>query len=53
MREWVSEGIRDQGLVFKFHRLLYHSTLGSSVIRKRKKGQGLGAIGIRISVENH
>ena len=25
------------GLVFKAHRLLYHSTLGSRVIKKKKK----------------
>ena len=25
------------GLVFKAHRLLYHSTLGSRVLRKKKK----------------
>ena len=39
------------GLVFKAHRLLYHSTLGSRVIKKRKKrsiwfcasGSGFGA----------
>jgi len=29
------------GLVFKAHRLLYHSTLGSRVIQKKKKGLGL------------
>jgi hypothetical protein len=29
------------GLVFKAHRLLYHSTLGSRVIKKKKKyGEG-------------
>jgi hypothetical protein len=26
-----------RGLVFKAHRLLYHSTLGSRVIKKKKK----------------
>ena len=28
------------GLVFKAHRLLYHSTLGSRVIKKKKKKSG-------------
>ena len=27
------------GLVFKAHRLLYHSFLGSGVIKKKKKGR--------------
>ena len=30
------------GLVFKAHRLLYRSTLGLRVIKKKKKVQGLG-----------
>ena len=30
------------GLVFKAHRLLYHSTLGWRVIKKKKKIWGLG-----------
>jgi len=30
------------GLVFKAHRLLYHSTLGLKVIEKKKKVGGLG-----------
>ena len=29
------------GLVFKAHRLLYHSTLGLRVIKKKKKARGL------------
>ena len=28
---------RERGLVFKAHRLVYHSTLGLSVIKKKKK----------------
>ena len=31
------EGLRLGGLVFKAHRLLYHSTLGLRVIKKKKK----------------
>ena len=35
--------ISDSRLVFKAHRLLYHSTLGLRVIKKKKKKvQGLG-----------
>jgi len=30
------------GLVFKAHRLFYHSTLGSRVIKKKKKEVGVG-----------
>ena len=30
------------GLVFKSHRLLYHSTLGSKVIKKRRRSKGAG-----------
>ena len=29
--------------VFKAHRLVYHSTLGSRVIKKKKKVEGLGS----------
>ena len=29
------------GLVFKAHKLLYHSTLGSRVIKKKKRGDAL------------
>ena len=36
------------GLVFKAHRLLYHSTLGVRVIKKKKKvGANPGALGER------
>ena len=31
---------REEGLVFKAHRLLYHSTLGWRVIKKKKKLRG-------------
>jgi len=34
------------GLVFKAHRLLYHSTLGLSVIKKKKKVRGFGVWGL-------
>ena len=40
----VSHGFRSVfrgGLVFEGHRLLYHSTLGSSVIQKKKEGFGV------------
>ena len=43
-------GVRDWvlgewgGLVFKAHRLLYHSTLGLRVIKKKKKGSGVQGI---------
>jgi len=30
---------RESGLVFKAHRLVYHSTLGLRVIKKKKKRQ--------------
>jgi len=30
--------------VFKAHRLVYHSTLGSRVIKKKKKGLGETAV---------
>ena len=30
------------GLVFKAHRLAYHSTLGWKVIKKKKKVEGFG-----------
>jgi hypothetical protein len=30
------------GLVFKAHRLVYHSTLGSRVIKKKKRIWGFG-----------
>ena len=33
------------GLVFKTHRLLYHSTLGSRAIKKKKKREG----GVRVA----
>ena len=36
LREQNVERFRE-GLVFKAHRLLYHSTLGSRVIKKKKK----------------
>jgi hypothetical protein len=32
-----AQDIPDAGLVFKAHRLSYHSTLGSRVIEKKKK----------------
>jgi len=34
------------GLVFKAHRLLYHSTLGSRVIKKKKRRMALWYRGI-------
>jgi len=38
IRVWGSRcGVRGVGFVFKAHRLLYHSTLGSRVIKKKKK----------------
>ena len=51
-RGWRVEGGRSRvegqsvkrfrgGLVFKAHRLLYHSTLGSRVIKKNKQVEGL------------
>jgi len=35
--------------VFKAHRLLYHSTLGSSNKEEEKAGAGLGERGLRVS----
>jgi len=37
------------GLVFKAHRLVYHSTLGVRVIKKKKKGNEANgvAVGVR------
>ena len=32
------------GLVFKAHRLVYHSTLGLRVIKKKKKVTGVGSV---------
>ena len=41
-------GWKERGLVFKAHRLLYHSTLCSRVIKKKKtdgeRGVGLGHV---------
>ena len=41
------------GLVFKAHRLLYHSTLGSRVLNKKKEVEGSGfrgsGFGFRVS----
>ena len=37
------------GLVFKAHRFVYHSTLGSRVIKKKKKDRG--GVGIEHGVE--
>jgi len=34
------------GLVFKAHRLLYHSTRGSRVIKKKEKSSGVQRRGI-------
>jgi len=39
----MSEVPMYQALVFKAHRWLYHSTLGSRVIKKRTKYQSLAA----------
>ena len=39
-----SNGDEEPGLVFKAHRLLYHSTLGSRVIKKRKRRAGGGSL---------
>ena len=37
-------------LVFKAHRLVYHSTLGSRVIKKKRKPRvGLPGFGFRVS----
>ena len=36
------------GLVFKAHRLVYHSTLCLRVIKKKKKGWGSGVQGFRV-----
>ena len=44
------------GLVFKAHRLLYHSTLGLRVTKKKKKVEGLGFMGgrpVRVGRVNH
>jgi len=38
------------GLVFKAHRWLYHSTLGSRVIKKKKFGFGLMDLGLGVGV---
>jgi len=40
------------GLVFKAHRLLYHSALGLRVINKKKEGwgQGLGVTGYGLGI---
>ena len=35
--KWLALVRFRRGLVFKAHRLLYHSTLGSRVIKKKKK----------------
>ena len=35
------------GLVFKARRLLYHSTLGSRVIQKKKQGKVQGEFGVQ------
>ena len=35
------------GLTFKAHRLLYHSTLGSRLIKKQKKKVGGGGLGVQ------
>ena len=43
--QWMGQVRFRGGLVFKAHRLLYHSTLGSRVIKKKKKrreGSGWG-----------
>ena len=37
-------------LVFKAHRVLYHTILGSSVMKKKKKGGGLD-LGARAHLE--
>ena len=38
LNTWIQESCpRDNELVFKVHILLYHSTLGSRVIKKKKK----------------
>jgi len=44
-RERDKEGRVRGGLVFKAHRWLYHSTLGSRVIKKKKKGADRNRVG--------
>ena len=41
------------GLVFKAHRLLYHSTLGLSVIKKKKTVGPVVIVGVDRPDENH
>ena len=41
-----------EGLIFKAHRLLYHSTLGSRLIKKKKKKQ-LGCGGHLIVLQRY
>ena len=38
------------GLVYKAHRLLHHSTLGSRVIKKKKWGKAPEALALRIKL---
>jgi len=38
MRHGTPPSLRGYGLVFKARRLLYHSTLGLRVVKKKKRG---------------
>jgi len=38
------------GLVFKAHRFLYNSTLGSRFMREKRRGQGCGGCGLEFDV---
>ena len=45
--------VKRGGLVFEAHRLLFHSTLGSRVIKKKKKGTVVAATRPAVSDEEH
>ena len=51
-REGVWATVEPVGLVCKAHRLVYHSTIGSRVLKKKKKGEPVVVDGVEGAFRN-